>query len=44
MHTMSMTAYNRVAAALRDQILSGSWEGRLQLPTERELCDHYQAS
>lgn len=41
---MSMTAYNRVAAALRDQILSGSWEGRLQLPTERELCAQFQSS
>jgi GntR family transcriptional regulator len=41
---MPVTAYNRVAAALRDQILSGSWEGRPQLPTERELCDQFEAS
>jgi len=41
---MPMTAYNRVAAVLRDQILSGSWEGRLQLPTERELCEQFQTS
>ncbi|MBX3175738.1 MAG: GntR family transcriptional regulator [Candidatus Hydrogenedentes bacterium] len=41
---MSNTAYNRVAATLRDQILSGSWEGRLQLPTERELCARFDTS
>lgn len=41
---MPMTAYNRVAAVLRDQILSGSWDGRLQLPTERELCEQFQTS
>lgn len=41
---MQMTAYNRVAATLRDQILSGSWEGSHQLPTERELCDRFQTS
>lgn len=41
---MQATAYNRVAAALRDEILSGSWKGSNQLPTERELCDYFQAS
>ena len=41
---MSPTAYNRVAAALRDQILAGSWEGSNQLPTERELCEHFETS
>lgn len=41
---MSATAYNRVAAALRDQILAGSWEGSHQLPTERELCERFQTS
>lgn len=41
---MQATAYNRVAATLRDQILSGSWDGRHQLPTERELCAEFQTS
>ncbi len=41
---MPPTAYNRVAATLRDQILAGSWEGSNQLPTERELCDRFQTS
>ena len=41
---MSSTAYNRVAATLRDQILAGSWEGSHQLPTERELCERFQTS
>jgi GntR family transcriptional regulator len=41
---MQSTAYNRVAASLRDQILSGSWEGSNQLPTERDLCDQFQTS
>src|SRR5690606_11755906 len=42
--SMQSTAYNRVAAALRDQILAGSWDGRNQLPTERELCEQFQTS
>lgn len=41
---MQSTAYNRVAATLRDQILSGTWEGSNQLPTERELCERFQTS
>ncbi len=41
---MPPTAYNRIAAALRDQILAGSWQGSNQLPTERELCDQFQTS
>lgn len=41
---MQSTAYNRVAATLRDQILSGTWQGSNQLPTERELCDEFQTS
>lgn len=41
---MSQTAYNRVAATLRDQILAGTWEGSTQLPTERELCDRFETS
>jgi GntR family transcriptional regulator len=41
---MTLTAYNRVAATLRDQILAGSWEGNNQLPTERELCERFKTS
>ena len=41
---MQATAYNRVAATLRDHILSGTWKGSNQLPTERELCDEFQTS
>jgi len=41
---MSHTAYNRVAATLRDQILAGTWEGSHQLPTERELCERFETS
>lgn len=44
MPAMPMTAYNRIAAALRDQVLSGSWDGSHQLPTERALCERFQTS
>jgi GntR family transcriptional regulator len=41
---MRETAYSRVAAALREQILDGRWERGGRLPTERELCDRFDAS
>lgn len=41
---MHSTAYNRIAAALRTQILSGERPHGARLPTERELCEDYQTS
>lgn len=38
------TSYNRVANALRREILDGVWAAGAQLPTERAMCDQYGAS
>ncbi|MTD57560.1 FadR/GntR family transcriptional regulator [Amycolatopsis pithecellobii] len=38
------TAYDRLAAHIREQILSGELRAGHQLPTESELSDHYQVS
>lgn len=39
-----MTAYQRIADAVRQRILAGHWQPGQQLPTERELCAQYSAS
>ncbi|MCC6580564.1 MAG: GntR family transcriptional regulator [Phycisphaeraceae bacterium] len=39
-----MTAYDRVAQSLRERILDGQWSPGDQLPTERQLCELYDAS
>lgn len=38
------TVYSRVAETLRDRILSGHWQPGQQLPTERQLCEDFEAS
>jgi len=42
--TRTSTAYQHVADSVRRQILSGKIQPSQQLPTERELCDHFSAS
>lgn len=39
-----MTAYQRIADAVRQRLLAGHWQPGDQLPTERELCGQYGAS
>jgi GntR family transcriptional regulator len=39
-----MTAYQRIADSLRQQLLAGRWGPEEQLPTERELCRQFGAS
>lgn len=41
---MKTTAYNRIAASLRDRILSGEWRENYRLPPERALCEEFQTS
>ena len=41
---MKTTAYNRIAASIRDRILNGDWEQNAKLPTERELCTEFKSS
>lgn len=38
------TAYNRLADALRQRILTGDWAPGQQLPTEQKLCDLFGCS
>jgi GntR family transcriptional regulator len=37
-------AYNRVTSSLRERILAGDFKPQAQLPTERELSEHYGVS
>jgi DNA-binding GntR family transcriptional regulator len=39
-----MTAYQRIADSLRQQILSGQWPPGQRLPTERSLCRQFAVS
>jgi GntR family transcriptional regulator len=41
---MTNTAYDVVAARLRDEILSGKQSPGEQLPSEREMCEHFSVS
>jgi DNA-binding GntR family transcriptional regulator len=41
---LKTTAYNRIAASIRDRILSGTWDENEKLPTERELCEEFKSS
>lgn len=38
------TAYNRIAASLRDRALAGAWGEGGRLPTERALCRQFRTS
>ncbi|PCJ63139.1 MAG: hypothetical protein COA73_05620 [Candidatus Hydrogenedentota bacterium] len=39
-----MTAYSKIAMALRERILTGEWEGGERLPTEKNLCEQFHTS
>lgn len=39
-----MTAYSKIATALRERILTGEWEGGEKLPTEKALCEQFHTS